>query len=79
MRLVTIDLDALPSSLTESIRACLDAHGLALVRRSDTQHAWDGERLEQVLHEAGRNCAAVVAMSEIDEPNECTPLRMVAK
>jgi hypothetical protein len=65
VRLVTIDLDALPASLTDSIRAVLDHHGLALVRHSDTQSAWDGERLEQLLRELGRNASQVVACAEV--------------
>lgn len=50
--LVSLDLDQLPATISDSIRACLGAHGLAL---SD-------ERLREI----GRNVSAVIALAEVE-------------
>jgi hypothetical protein len=66
-RLITIDLDAVPASIMESLRAVLHQRGLVICSAADTQYPKLDRDLDKVLREVGKNAAGAIALSDESE------------
>jgi hypothetical protein len=66
-RLITIDLDAVPASIIDSLRAVLDQRGLILAKPSDCQYPLDGQALDRLLREVGKNAAGAIGFLDESE------------
>lgn len=67
MAKVTLDADALPDAIVESVFAVLEQRGYILAKPSDCQYPLDGQALAKLKRELGRNVAgALAAMDESD-------------
>lgn len=69
-RPITVDLDALPAAISESVRAVLAAHGFVVaVPGSDFDPGaveLGAARFAELLVEIGRNTAQIVATCEVE-------------
>lgn len=66
-RLITVDLDAIPASIIESIRAVMRQRGVIFCKESETQHGVYGNDEDKLLAEIGNNCAAPIAFMDESE------------